>query len=346
MVCWLCQRRRPDRGGICQACRRTLLPDSRAPEVRTRFRSAAIGAALLIVALAVVAPALTSVPRFARHAAAHLATHKAARHPATETPVMYQTVMVVRQVKRKVYPYSMVPGGAENVHEARIEMSDPAVRAQYAAFNLDQLREEKLKTNLVGYVSYRMGDHIYWTAKKLTLRAGETVFTDGTHIARGRCLNCYSALPMSPVRPHEPTEKALDLPTEMPVTAYEFPKVPFYAPELPIPLGELTPIAPPIAAATGPGGAKPGGGFWFPIIPFIPPIHRHPGSPTTPATPGGPTGSTPPPPPPPVAVVPEPRYSMLLVGGFLALLLAKRRRLTRAQSKILSASASRNLSVE
>lgn len=239
---------------------------------------------------------------------------------------MYRTVMVVKQVKRKVYPYSIVPGGAENVHEAKIDMTDPAVRAHYASlgFNLAQLREEKLTTNLVGYVSYRMGDNIYWTAKKLTLHAGETVFTDGTHIARGRCLNCYSALPMSPVRPHEPTEKMMDLPREMPVTAYEFPKVPFYAPELPIPPGELTPVAPPFTGLPGAGAGKTGG-FWFPIVPFIPPIHRHPKSPTGPITPVVTTQ----PPAPPVAVVPEPHYGLLLAAGCLALLLARRRHAAR-----------------
>jgi hypothetical protein len=278
-----------------------------------------------MLVLAVLAPALTSMPRFARHAAQHLAV----RHTLVEPDVVYRTVMVVERVKRKVYPYSIVPGGAQDVHEARIDMSDPAVRAHYAAlgFNLDQLREEKLKTNLVGYVSYRMDDHIYWTAKKLTLRAGETVFTDGTHIARGRCLNCYSALPMSPVRPHEPTEKILDVPTEIPVVAYEFPKVPFYAPVLPMPPGELTPTVPTGSEIVPPG--KPGGGIWFPIIPIIPPIHHHPSSPgSPPGTPGGPGGSTPPPPPP--VVVPEPHYGVLMLAGFLTLLLAKRLRRARA----------------
>ena len=55
-----------------------------------------------------------------------------------------------------------------------------------------------------GYVSYRFGDKIYWTSKAVHLKAGETIYTDGQHIARGRCLNCYSAHPMMPTRPHEP----------------------------------------------------------------------------------------------------------------------------------------------
>jgi hypothetical protein len=225
--------------------------------------------------------------------------------------------MVLEQVKRKVYPYSIVPGGAENVRQAKVAMADPAIRAHYAGVDLAQLKEVKLTTNLSGYVSYRWGDKIYWTRKPLTLRAGETVFTDGTHIVRGRCLNCYSARPMLPVRPTEPTEKVLDTPVEMPEIVYSFPKLPVVAPTLPIPPGELTPvvptIVPPVLATVG----KTGGGIWFPIIPIIPPIHHHPSHP--------PSGPGVPPVVPPVAIVPEPRYVCVLLAGFLAIILTVRR---------------------
>lgn len=247
----------------------------------------------------------------------------------TATPIAYQTVMVVEQVKRKVYPYSIVPGGAQNLHEAKVAMSDPAVKAHYADFNLGQLRQEKLTANLKGYVSYRWGDQIYWTAKKITLRAGEVVYTDGTHIARGRCLNCYSALPMAPIRPQEPSEKVLDVAIEMPTTVYSFPQLPLFAPVLPVPPGELTPTVPvlPVAGGGGPIAGKPPGGIWFPLIPIIPPIHRHPTSP-----PGGPgTPPTPPPvKPPPVTVVPEPGYLGLLGVGLAAMILGYRMRHRRA----------------
>ena len=128
--------------------------------------------------------------------------------------VTYQTTMVVEQLKRKVYPYSIVPGGAENVHEAKWAMSDPAVQGHYAKVNLAQLKQVTLKTDMSGYLSYRWGNKIYWTAKKVTLHAGEAVFTDGTNVVRGRCLNCYSALPMAPIRPQEPTEAVLDAPSK------------------------------------------------------------------------------------------------------------------------------------
>ncbi len=230
--------------------------------------------------------------------------------------------MVMEQVKRKVYPYSIVPGGAEDVRQAKLAMTNPTVRANYVDMDLAQLKQVKLTKNLTGYVSYRWGDRIYWTKKALTLRAGETIFTDGTHIVRGRCLNCYSALPMSPVRPTEPTEIAMDKPVEMPVTVYTFPKLPVMAPELPIPPGELTPVVPVLAPVVGTVG-KTAGGFWFPLIPIIPPIHRHPSSPpSTPGSPGVPPGS----PPVPPLVVPEPNFGWLLLAGFLGMALAHRLR--------------------
>ena len=224
--------------------------------------------------------------------------------------IVYQRSLVLEEETRKVYPYSIVPGGAATVDEAKFAMSRAEVRANYADFNLAMLREVKLSAPLSGYVSYRYGEKIYWTAKKLTLRAGETVFTDGVHIARGRCLNCYSAFPTLPTRPNEPTEKVLDTPVDVPVFAYKFPLLPVEAPTLPPPPEELTPTAPILPTTTG---TKPPGGIWFPLLPIIPPIHRHHPPPS---------GPLPPPIIPPVTVVPEPNYVWILAGGFVALLVA------------------------
>ena len=194
--------------------------------------------------------------------------------------VVYRRSVVLVQETRKVYPYSIVPGGAPNVEEAKLAMRRPDVRANYADVDFGKLHEVKLDKNLSGYVSYRYGDKIYWTKKKLTLRAGEMVFTDGVHIVRGRCLNCYSAVPMFPIRPTEPPENVLNEPVDVPVFAYKFPLLPVETPTLPPPLELMTPTVP-----ISPGGASAGGGgFWFPIIPFIPPIHHHPGSPPVTST--------------------------------------------------------------
>ena len=255
--------------------------------------------------------------------------HPAVRHNSGAQP----TGLIAREENRKVYPYSVVPGGARTVPEAKSAMRNPAVAAHYADFDLGKLKQIKLSTDLIGYVSYRYGDQIYWTSHKVRLRAGETVFTDGDHIARGRCLNCYSAHRMMPTRTHEPSEKVLDTPTNWPLVAMEV--RPFALPDalaLPPPPEELTPTVPnvPGAAAFNPGH---GGGGWFPIIPIIPPIHRHhpqpPGTPTSPGQPGNPGNpDNPTPPPPPVIATPEPAYTWVLLGG-LSLLAAIHSRRSR-----------------
>ncbi|MGA2878759.1 MAG: hypothetical protein ABSG13_07395 [Bryobacteraceae bacterium] len=197
----------------------------------------------------------------------------------SQPSVTYQVTMVVEQGTRKIYPYSVVPGGAENLDEAKRAMNDPAVKANFAGFDFTRLRQVKLSRNLSGYVSYRWDEKIYWTSKMLTLRAGETVFTDGVRLVRGRCLNSYSPVARLPIRPNEPTEQILDTPVEMPVVSYSFQRLPVEAPELPPSPESLTPSVPvfPPALPSPPG--QTGGGIWFPMVPIIPPIHRYPGLP-------------------------------------------------------------------
>ncbi len=289
-----------------------------APALGLRIaKAAAVIAGLFSITVGLLTPAVVSPQKLPWRA--HI---NVVKHTAEIVPVSYQTTMVVEEVKRKIYPYSIVPGGAEDLAQAKRFMSDPAVKANYAEVDFSQLKQVKLTSNLSGYVSYRWGDKFYWTKRALTLKAGETVFTDGVHIVRGRCLNCYSARPMAPIRPTEPTEKAFDLPTEMPMAVYSFPKLPILAPELPIPPGELTPSVPVLPAVVGSTlGKTPGGGFWFPLLPIIPPIHHHPSSPSSPNSPGGPiVPPATPPVTPPVAVVPEPNYSWGLALGFLAMI--------------------------
>ena len=161
---------------------------------------------------------------------------------AQVTSVRTRTTMVVTSEKRKVYPYSIVPGGARTVLEAKRAMSDPAVRDHYAAVDIKNLRQMTLKSDMQGYVSYRYGGK-NWTAKKVHLKAGETVFTDGDHIVRGRCLNCYSAMPMMPTRHNEPSENTLNSPVEVPLIALSFPNLPLAAaPALAPPLAPVAPV--------------------------------------------------------------------------------------------------------
>lgn len=221
------------------------------------------------------------------------------------------TSMVVTEEKRKVYPYSVVSGGATTLEEAKKAMRDPAVKDHYAAIDFKNLKQVTLTADLSGYVSYRFGDKIYWTAKQLRLKAGETVYTDGQHIVRGRCLNCYSDHPMLPIRGNEPAEETLDAPVEVPRIAVSFSRLPpEEVPTLPPRPEELTLGAPFLPA--GPSTPwHPGIGF-IPIIPIIPPIHGHRPHPT-------PIPIVPVVPPPVTVVTPEPNYVWAVAGVCLVL---------------------------
>lgn len=310
-LCRACQKQSANRGGVCDSCRRRVLKDPVAPTLLPRLWTLAV----VLVGLLGLSSSLIAAAVLTRQTVPWTRRlNLESRLASSQRPVIYEVTMVLEQATRKVYPYSIVPAGAQNLEEAKRAMSDPAIEVNYANIDFARLKQVKLPENLSGYVSYRWGEKIYWTSKKLTLRAGETVFTDGVHLVRGRCLNCYSATPMLPIRPNEPTEKVLDTPVEMPVMAYSFPKLPVETPELPPSPGELTPIVPvlPPPASLTPG--KTGGGFWFPLIPIIPPIHRHPGQPQPPS------GPLPPGTPPVVVVVtPEPNLQWLLAGLFLIL---------------------------
>jgi len=165
---------------------------------------------------------------------------------------------IAPEEKRRVYPYSIVAGGARTVEEAKRAMNDPAVRAHYATVDLSKLKRVTLTADISGYVSYRSGDQIYWTAKKLVLKAGETVFTDGEHVVRGRCLNRYSPKPMFPVQTNPPSEKVLNTPVEVPLVALEFPPAPLpFGPPPLIPFAALTPTVPNVPGSpAGSGGRR------------------------------------------------------------------------------------------
>jgi hypothetical protein len=53
-------------------------------------------------------------------------------------------------------------------------------------------------------------DKIFWTAKPVTIKAGETVLCDGKNFIRARCGNRISERPMRPIRQNEPSEDELD----------------------------------------------------------------------------------------------------------------------------------------
>jgi hypothetical protein len=222
---------------------------------------------------------------------------------------------------RPVYQYSLVPGGVQDVKELKwVAEHDPVVGAHYAGFDYDHARVVRLTLARTAYVSYRIGNHVYWTRHRLTLHKGEKVITDGKMTARARCANRVEELPRQAAAPLEPPAVAFDQPIPMPAgTGTQSPPVPFQSAMLNRPtlggsgfLSMYDPI---------------GGGSWVPISP--PPLPSGLCSPgKKPVETGGgkkkkkPCGG-------PVGVVPEPETWIMLISGlaFIAIYWQAERRM-------------------
>src|SRR5579871_5596149 len=192
---------------------------------------------------------------------------------------------------RPVYPYSIILGGVENAGELKSAVAnDPVVARHYWDFNLSRTRVERLASDREMYVSYRVGDSVYWTAKKLILRKGESVLTDGANLARTRCGNRLSETPGAPVQLHAPPADLLETPPD-PIFVAENEAPPGFAqflsglPPLPQTVGDIenvpvpTVLTPPTGAPVPPFAFAPalppiiaGGGTSPPVVPVPPPV--------------------------------------------------------------------------
>jgi hypothetical protein len=194
---------------------------------------------------------------------------------------------------RPVYPYSIIPGGIRSVKELKDAIArDPLVKSHYRGFNLAKARIVSVTKDRVVHVSYRRGGGIYWTAKKVMLRKGETLITDGRNASRTRCGNRISDGPAIPSSPEEPPPAVFDEPVVPPAAV---------------------PLPPPYASAPPP---PPGG-----LIPIVPIIPIFPGSGSNPPPPVHPK----PPGPPPISV-PEPSTLYLLMVSLPVVWLALKKR--------------------
>ncbi len=193
---------------------------------------------------------------------------------------------------RPVFPYSVIPGGVESAEELRNALvRDPVVADHYQGFDVARARVVRLDQDRAVFVSYRIGDRIYWTKNRLMLHQGEALITDGTLAARTRCGNRVSDLAMVPVSPAQPSEEAMEA-----LAAPEFLAAPLPF-ELPI---AISPISPPVSVESPSG--SPAGGI---VLPFFPIVG---GGTPTPSTPGSPSGPPVGPPAPPTGPLPPPIF--------------------------------------
>lgn len=251
-----------------------------------------------------------------------------------------------RSNPRLVYPYSVIPGGIATAQDLQAAIErDPVVREHYHGVETAKVHAISLPEAKTAQVSYRVGDRVYWTRKKVNLAKGELVLTDGENLIRARCGNRISEQPqLATLSEEEPPEEALDaalvlppptpvepvasevearlgippLESERPVAGF------FFAPAAKMSWWKpLLIITPALAAAAflpedGPAPANlppatpvpPSGGETTPAPPppAEPPATEPPSPPVTEPTPPPPAGSTDPPvvEPPPGPEDPQP----------------------------------------
>jgi hypothetical protein len=137
------------------------------------------------------------------------ATFKAPVH-RQQTAVPQPPVPDVARPSRRNYRLSVVAGGVYSAAELRESRAiDRVVDSHYTDFGSD-IELNSLSRDAYMYVSYRRGDHVYWTRRRHRVPKGEPVLTDGKNLARMRCGNRLSMNPRLPVAAgDEPSEPLL-----------------------------------------------------------------------------------------------------------------------------------------
>jgi hypothetical protein len=230
---------------------------------------------------------------------------------------------------RPVYPYSIVPGGVKDARELKWAADhDSVVAAHYAGFDYDHARIVRLVLARTAYVSYRIGNKVYWTRRRVTLKKGETLITDGKITARTRCANRVEEPPQAAYSASEPPAMKFDEPMPLLGPVAETPAVPYDSSLLSRPGVPGLGPAPPLSLY------QPfDGGNWIPISPPPLPGICGLGKKTKPTELGGKkktenpcgTGGG-------NGIVPEPGTWLLMVSGLAAMFWIARRR-TSALSK-------------
>jgi len=206
------------------------------------FLCAAFTFALSSVALQFLSPSLFHT---ARNAEPDRKTVEASRNLFLAS----QKEMLREMDGRPVYRYSVVAGGVRDVRELKWAAEhDPVVAAHYAGFDYDHARMVKLVLARTAYVSYRIGNRVYWTRHRASLKKGETVITDGKMTARTRCANRVEEVPQQATSESEPPAAKFDEPIHPDQgTAMTAPPVPFQSALMnrnPVPgLGPAVPLS-------------------------------------------------------------------------------------------------------
>jgi hypothetical protein len=182
--------------------------NSRTAYLRSNSKGKRIQQRIAAVALLALAAGMTLLLQ-AREP--ELKRREMATTPAASAPATAAVVEAAPGGPRRVYPYSIVPGGVLSRAElAQAILADKVVAAHYAGIQVDKVEPITVTKARAVHVSYRKGDKVFWTAKKVMLQPGEVLLSDGEHLIRGRCGNRISDVAMLPVEAGAPSEEELD----------------------------------------------------------------------------------------------------------------------------------------
>jgi PEP-CTERM motif-containing protein len=229
----------------------------------------------------------------------------------------------------RVYPYSVVPGGVrspEDLHQATLR--DRVVSRHFSGFDFNRAKVVELGEPRLVYLSYRIGNKVFWTKKKVHLRKGEKLVTDGLISARTRCANQVSATPQNAVSAEEPPAETFEDPFEASGAAKRFSFPGNF--ESALFNRELVPFDPqglPGSPLFGPGAGGGFPGIFPPPIPSSPPPVSSGGCDPTKeiCSPGEQPPPPPPPPLPPATPVPEPGTILLISTGLAGIYMRYRK---------------------
>jgi len=216
-----------------------------------------LGFALASVALQHLSPSLF-------HASNSVAPDRHYAEAATNLLLLTQQETARTVEDRPVYPYSVVPGGINDARELKwVAEHDPIVAAHYRGFDYDHARVVRLTLARTVYLSYRIGNQVYWTRHRITLKKGEKLITDGKITARARCANRVEEMPQQATNSAEPPPAKFEAPVQPAVgTAITNPPVPFESSLLNRPGVPGLGPAPPLSLVD-----PFGNGTWIPISP-------------------------------------------------------------------------------
>ena len=189
-----------------------------------------------------------------------------------QIPPAIRSVALVPDAAATFQNRQVIPGGIKSL--AQLLAMIQKHPEMYPGLRADLLHPVINPVTFEAFVQYRSKDgRLLWSTRKVTIRAGEILWTDGVMVLRGACGNLISMVQQTPTdAAAEPLPDILDIPPSMFVPPVDLPPTVLGPPPgivEPPPPG-YPPVYPPLIFCCGGGGNTPptsvpegGSTFWM-----------------------------------------------------------------------------------